>query len=756
MPEKRKKQKSLLEFEKKDHIPLSESNTETKKKSGRKAIPPSIENLSEHSKVLATGLEESFEVSMSRRRIYQTDNFYFKIAFTNEVYYNERDLLNNGIELLIVLDNNKAIVRLPDTQITELADKIRHYEEMKFKSMLMKLSSIEPLRTDEKIGATLEDEIKNSTEDKLMFVEVRLFPNLDKDEYSKVLESIKKYITNKREEFISETLSEKRAKARVKIRLSSIRELTEGVEPISKIEKVPRYHIGFSRLGGIDNDLREFQPQIQEDSPTVCVIDSGVVEDHPLLQGVIDEVVDFTEETQDGYDNDGHGTFVAGLVAYGNSFHNIRHPDTKIAVAKVMNKDGDPIDLENTLPEVVERFYRKTRVFNMSISKEDYCRPLDTELASKIDELEHKYNVVFCIPTGNIRLNEIEKFINKGENYPSYLEKTESLLLQPGESCNAITVGSIVRKGSSVSLAGPNEPSPFTRRGPTPEGRTKPDFVEFDGNVAHVKRPNGVHVYEDVNISTISLNSAFENDYLTAENGTSFATALVSRHAAKLMQKFPASPNLIKALLVNSIDYKQLSRRNKRILGHGMPILENALNSTPCKVTYYLESSVNMKYEKIVKFRMPEEMGKIRGKKRLYIILVYNPPVDSSKKYYVLTALDFKLHKGGTGERIFQNPSLANWIYDNRNNKWDNVKVAIYEWQRAGWGEDWDIHIIPHYPRALEYIDYNQRFALVVTLEDITGTVDIHTAVLNELGITVKDIERVRVKSDQRSILELL
>jgi hypothetical protein len=109
-----------------------------------------------------------------------------------------------------------------------------------------------------------------------------------------------------------------------------------------------------------------------------------------------------------------------------------------------------------------------------------------------------------------------------------------------------------------------------------------------------------------------------------------------------------------------------------------------------------------------------------------------------------LTGLDFKLQKGGTRQRTFQAPSLNNWVSDNRHNKWDNVKVAIYEWQKSGWGQDWNIHIIPHYPRALEYQNFEQRFALIVTLEDATRNVDIHAAITNELGITARDIERAR------------
>ncbi|MBU6997973.1 MAG: S8 family peptidase [Theionarchaea archaeon] len=749
MPEKRRKQKSLFESERRDHIPLGDLSAKTEKKPKRRFFPKMIDekDIPRHSEILSAKFEKSVDTSRSRRIIFQTHNVYFKVTLMNEVYYQEDDLEKMGVDLLVVTDNKKAVVRLEDKETAELSNKIRYYEEQEFKTLLRKLSSIEPIEVSEKIKIELEDEIKEGTEeDRRIFVEIRLFPNLDQEEYAGALRSIKEYVVNKGEEFVSEAIEEKRAKARVKIHLSSIRELAEGVEPISTIDTVPLYHVGLLRSKKIDRDLEEFSPQIKENSPAVCVIDSGVVEDHPLLQGVVEEVADFTEESGDGFDNVGHGTFVTGLVSYGDSLHyGIQHPDIRVIAAKVINKYSDHIDLERILPEVVKRFCRETKIFNMSISKGSCCRPLDTELASVIDELERKYNVVFCIPTGNIPRREIQKFIDNGRPYPSYLGEAGSLLLQPGEACNAITVGSLAREESPASLAPKNAPSPFTRRGPTPEGRIKPDFVEFDGNVSCIERPNGVLVYEDENISTISLNSSFEDGYLTTDNGTSFAVPLISRYAAKIIQKFPrASPNLVKALLINSIAFEYLSRSDKQILGHGKPILENALYSTPYRVTYYFESHVNIKDKKVIKFRVPENIREIRGRKRIFITLVYDPPVDSSKEYYVLTGLDWKLHKGGTNG--FQAPSLRNWVYDTRANKWDNAKIGIYEWKRTGWGQDWDIHIIPRFPRASEYKEYDQHFALVVTLEDISRSLDVHTAVMNELGITVRDIERIRVR----------
>jgi hypothetical protein len=164
MPKNEKKsQKRVFEYEKKEHIPLKEVNTETaKKQKGGRFIPKTIEtkDLPKHSEMLSEEFEQSIKVSKSRRKIFQTKNVYFKMTFMNDIYYHEKDLEKNGMDLLIVLDSNKAIVKLADEETAEFSDKIKYYEEKRFKTLLRRVSSIDPIKTNEKIESSLESEIR--------------------------------------------------------------------------------------------------------------------------------------------------------------------------------------------------------------------------------------------------------------------------------------------------------------------------------------------------------------------------------------------------------------------------------------------------------------------------------------------------------------------------------------------------------------------------------------------------------------------
>ena len=159
MPEKRGKQESSLGPERRDHIPLGHRDMETVKKPKGRYIPKMIDenDISRHSEILSAEFEESIDASRSRRKIFETHNVYFKVTLMNEIYYHEDDLEKMGVDLLVVTDSNKAIVRLEDEETAELSKKIKYYKEQEFKTLLRKLSSIEPIEVREKIEITLVD-----------------------------------------------------------------------------------------------------------------------------------------------------------------------------------------------------------------------------------------------------------------------------------------------------------------------------------------------------------------------------------------------------------------------------------------------------------------------------------------------------------------------------------------------------------------------------------------------------------------------
>ncbi len=115
---------------------------------------------------------------------------------------------------------------------------------------------------------------------------------------------------------------------------------------VYQIQNIPEYSIIRCKaieeksisISDIEFDNSELDP---DTSPSICVIDSGIFKGHPLLQGVIgDSKVFMGASGFDDHDNDGHGTMVASICAYGDvSSDRLYKPEIYIMNAKV--HDGE-------------------------------------------------------------------------------------------------------------------------------------------------------------------------------------------------------------------------------------------------------------------------------------------------------------------------------------------------------------------------------------------------------------------------------
>lgn len=76
----------------------------------------------------------------------------------------------------------------------------------------------------------------------------------------------------------------------------------------------------------------------------VAVLDSGVDSRHPDLAGTVVAFVDFVADRAEPYDDHGHGTHVAGLIAGGGvedfAFRGMA-PGARLAAVKVLDRDGE-------------------------------------------------------------------------------------------------------------------------------------------------------------------------------------------------------------------------------------------------------------------------------------------------------------------------------------------------------------------------------------------------------------------------------
>ena len=434
-----------------------------------------------------------------------------------------------------------------------------------------------------------------------------------------------------------------------------------------------------------------------ENDAGILIIDSGIISNHPLLEKCIGEEENFQSGEAATHDTVGHGTAVAGCVAYGDVEKCITNrvftPSNWIFSAKVMysetnllngekNAVYDPEKLvEHQLKEAVENFLSDLdyhiRVVNISLGNIDevwhksYDRQLP--LASLIDELAYTFpNIVFIVSTGNQHPQNIDEYntIDKIKiNYPKYLfKKSDFNLLNPATSALAITVGSISppirvqqnhygEEQIKTSISEENQPSPFTRTGPGINNMVKPELVEYGGNLILYNNLDG-KIIEDSGGKIVILNNQTTADLLRFSCGTSFSAPKIAHIAGEIANKYPQrTANFIINMLLSGADFPFKpkddfydSKNGKAIddhlnvCGYGLPTFERAINSFDNRVVLFDEGKLQLDRVKVYSLQLPNVFFNEVGYKRIIINLSFTPETRSSRgDSYLGNRMEFHL-----------------------------------------------------------------------------------------------------------------
>ncbi|MET9665135.1 S8 family serine peptidase [Streptomyces sp. NPDC006475] len=240
----------------------------------------------------------------------------------------------------------------------------------------------------------------------------------------------------------------------------------------------------------------------------VAVLDSGVDQTHPDLQGVEVAQKNFTESPVND-DRYGHGTHVASTIAGSGAKSGGRNkgvaPDAKLLDGKVLGDDnfGDISGIVAGMQWAVDQ---GAQVVNMSLGAPD--SPGVDPMEAAIARLSGK--ALFVVAAGN-----------SGEG--------RRTIWSPGSAPTALTVGAVDKQDRIAD---------FSSRGPNLDGTPKPDITG-----------PGVDITAAL---TTQREEPTGEDYI-AQSGTSMASPHVAGAAALVLQQHPGwSGSRLKSLLTGS------------------------------------------------------------------------------------------------------------------------------------------------------------------------------------------------------------
>ncbi len=246
----------------------------------------------------------------------------------------------------------------------------------------------------------------------------------------------------------------------------------------------------------------------------VGIVDTGIDANHPDLAGRVAGSADFTGEGP--RDAHGHGTHVAGIVAGGGAASGGRYrgvaPGAALYAAKVLGADGG--GMTSTVIAGLEwAVEQQVQVINLSLGAAGSSDGSDA-LSVACDNIMAKGTVV-CVAAGN-------------EGPGDYT------IGSPGAAQQVITVGACALDGAVAD---------FSSRGPTADGRVKPDIVLPGVNITSCRAAG------------TSMGAVVDAYYATA-SGTSMATPFATGVVALLSEAYPGlrSPEMKERLKRTAVD----------------------------------------------------------------------------------------------------------------------------------------------------------------------------------------------------------
>lgn len=546
----------------------------------------------------------------------------------------------------------------------------------------------------------------------------------------------------------------------------------------------------------------------QNEAPTVCVIDSGIQEEHRWLQPAIDAVSSrcflpgvAADDVADYVEQQGHGTRVAGAVLYPNEIPVAGEvePVAWIQNARVLNADNklpDALTPEKYLQQVVAHFHvapRFTKIFNHSINANVPCpKQRMTSWAAKLDQISHEQEVLFIQSAGNQdRLGNgdeantgLSAHLNAGRQPPAHQLEASMRVANPAQSLHSLTVGSVsntvFEDADTRSFAvGEHHPSGFSRAGyGEPWSVVKPEVVEIGGDLVYSKNPpTNVRPHKEVAIellnSTMHSAPAFSKDGV----GTSFAAPKVAHIAAHIQNLFPAaSPLLYRALIVQSARWpgwaEQEANKDKvlKLIGYGVPSLERATFNSEERVTLITPDAELLPSKKLHLYtiKIPEELrnAALEARIRIDVTLAYTAlprRTRARRTTYLETWLDWETSKLGEPmetflERMQNGGASAHkefpWVLHKRED-WGEAQETTRN--RGSVQKDWayfDSYNLPEeFAIAVRsHIGWNHlegvgsaRYCLAVSFEVMEGEVPIYSLIESAIEVEAEVETQVKI-----------
>lgn len=645
----------------------------------------------------------------------------------------KRFLEDNGLTVNVVKDRHHAVVTTTPHLFQSLRKRIEIYRERGRFADFQYIDGFEPFTiSDKQTSGIRRLFLQGNKPPEKIDIQLMLMPNLTPGKYKRAMSKMRGSIEQVQGEYVEDyILSDGTPVVRTIVPSMAIEWISQD-DSVYRVEETKF----FKAFEGKETDVflsmqLELNPEIALDAlPVVVILDTGIQFPEHLNQLV------FTRWVADGVTpgSNPHGTAVASRAIFGAELAN-QLSDLDELTPRVQVVDAVVLDHRRVSPaafirrvsQAVEQLSGISKIFNLSANTAGYSIEGDEMSIPgyELDNLMRLHGVQFIISSGN------HKVWHTANSLDTVFANDNTRISEPADSMLGITVGAIAGKEHPLSLSKANEIAPFSRRGPGFAGFLKPDLVSYGGNAYYDAKSE--KLVQDTRALVLTPGGG-----IGYQSGTSFAAPVVVGDLAVIASRIPGEDILIaKALLYHGATplwYSERLQKERReyianLYGRGLSSTDRSIFSSPSRVTFVRIGELDRLTKERVKFHMPSVLAAKPGRKtaRVTVTCVSKPPICRDKgQEYLGAFVKASLHKLSNGEKLsLVNPKggFDRRDWDVCHHFWSNFsKFNAGDWQV--WLElktRWDVTNHMKIP-----------YALAITVEDLSGAIDIYREILFE------------------------
>jgi hypothetical protein len=685
----------------------------------------------EHGSKLSHGLQTVKQVLESVARdnsLTDSDMLVFAIELPEgEKIQDKKDFFDsNGMRVRAVRSARSAVVTSTASQFQSLKKRVESYTyNGTGKTHFDYVEDFKPFIGAEKGSSELRKTMNTESPPETLDVQLMLLPNLDSEVYESVLPKLTAKIKETHGQIQEDVyyLSDNTPIIRAIIPSSSLLRYENDLA-IYRIEETDFFSVGATQDSPIDLDSLTLDPEVSiDDLPIVAVLDSGI-----SFPSMLEPLLfrQWIAPNSTGGDCD-HGTKVASRVALKYIHQQISLgmviPRARIIDCNILDGSVPVNTFIKRIQSAVNEFSDTAKIYNLSANARTPIEGDEMSIVGyELDALQLRKGVQFILSAGNHELWKTESSLE------DIIDDDDSRIAAPADSMLSIAVGSVVGVSHNNSLSAKNEVAPYSRRGPGFKGFSKPDLCAYAGTIA-VEAGN--HCVPKDSFSLILS----KDGKLVPDVGTSFAAPVVAGDFAEVLGIMPNSDTLLaKALLYHnavplwdedSIEDDELAFAHN-LYGRGLSNVDDSKFSSPHRVTFVRTGYLNRTTKERVSIYMPQILAAQVGKNvaKVTVTCMSMPPVDRTKGTEYLGAYIRASLKKSRPDGVELMPVSPD--FKEGRQKWDVCHQFNKLFSRFNAG-DWQIwlELFSRWDDKADDVPY----ALVVTIEDVSKTLDVYSEI---------------------------